>query len=471
MPDSSTDALVDFATSPWAPLPPDPIARTLVDTIGVALPGFDTDVLAVLTNWAKASPVDGPATVWGEADDSSAARAALLNGTAAHALDFDDAAPSMPMHPSAVLWPALLAWSDAHGGDGARLSRAFSVGQAAFRAIGEALPMDDHYPRGWHSTATIGRLAAVSALVSLAGMAPDQARHALGIAATMASGSIANFGTMTKPLHAGLAAHDAVIAAEWAIAGLTAHGSQLDHPKGFFSLFGSSSRSRADLPERLDWWRTEWVNDLSVKQYPSCYGTHRAVDAALDSRSSLGDDPGDFARIEITVHPSGLDPLIDHLPTSGLEAKFSLPYTVVRALTDGRLDLGSFADEVAVDPAVVERMSRVTVATAPAPEDRPDLSGEPYSDVRIAKLDGTVIRRVIAVTRGDARNPLTDEQIDAKFLACAAAAGWAAQDAQTLLACLRILPTSPDVVEVTGALRRTVRTLDSAGSRSEGVVR
>jgi 2-methylcitrate dehydratase PrpD len=452
MPVSSTDALVDFALTAPAPASGDATVRTLVDTVGVALPGFETDVLDVLMRWAARQPVPGGATVWGRADGASAARAALINGTAAHALDFDDAAPSMPMHPSAVLWPALLAWADVHGGDGTSLLRAFDVGQAAFRAIGESLPMDAHYPRGWHSTSTIGHIAATAALISLGGVDEDTARHALGIAATTASGSIANFGSMTKPLHAGLAAQDAVTAVELALAGLTANPEQLDHPKGYFALFGDRSRSRGDIGERLEWWRTEWTKDLSVKQYPSCYGTHRAVDAAIDARDDLGDAVQDFASIAITVHPSGLDPLISGQPTSGLEGKFSLPYTVVRALLDGRLGLDSFQDDDVTHPTTVELMSRVTVRTAPAPEDRPELESEPFTDITIIGRDGVVARRLVTLTLGDARRPLSDDQIDAKFLSCAGAAGWSEEASHALLAEIRRLPSSSDLTSLTRAL-------------------
>ena len=451
---TSTDALVEFATTASRHAATPAVVRTFVDTVGVALPGYETDVLEALRRWAAASPVGGDATVWGHDEGTSAARAALFNGTAAHALDFDDAAPSMPMHPSAVLWPALLAWGEVHGSNGTALVQAFIVGQAAFRAIGEALPMEEHYPRGWHSTATVGRIAATAALISLSGIDRGRARHALGVAATMAGGSIANFGTMTKPLHAGLAAQDAVVAMELALAGLTAHESQLDHPKGFFALFGSSTRARDDLAARLDWWRAGWSEDLSVKQYPSCYGTHRAIDGVLDARDSMDLPVAEFTSIDVLVHPSGLDPLIGGMPTSGMEGKFSLPYTLVRALMDGHLGLGSFDDGAVTDPVMVERMSRVSVRTAPAPVDRPDLDGEPYAEVRITGTDGATVVRVVTVTMGDARKPLTDAQIDAKFMSCAEAAGWSASESTALLSRLRQLPAPDSLSTLRDALRR-----------------
>lgn len=449
-----TAALADFATSHDQARHQDATVRALVDTVGVSIPGQGTEVVEALLRWASASPVTGPAVIWGRPEGTSAARAALINGTAAHALDFDDAAPSMPMHPSAVLWPALLARSDARDTGAPALMHAFEVGQAAFRALGEALPMGDHYPRGWHSTATIGRLAAVAALASLSGLDTERTRHAIGIAASMSAGSIANFGTMTKPLHAGFAAHDAVIAVELVEAGVTANPSQLDDPKGFFALFGDAAHERDGFAERLTFWLDAWVHDLSVKQYPSCYGTHRAIDAILDARADLPEPIGDFVEIEVVVHQGGLDPLITRLPVSGLEGKFSLPYTTVRALTDGYVGLDSFSDEAVVEPTMADRMDRVSVRTADQPIDRPDLAGEPFAQVSVVTRSGQAISRLVTVTRGDARNPLSDDEVDAKFRACTRAAGWQMDESDTLLAALRALPWAPDLTDIRQSLRR-----------------
>ena len=119
------------------------------------------------------------------------------------------------------------------------------VGNAVDRALGEALPMDVHYGRGWHSTATVGRLAAVAALARLHGLDVAQTRQALGLVASMAGGSIANFGTGTKPLHAGLAARDAVSAVRAGARGLDANPAQLEHRLGFLAAFGEPRPGRA----------------------------------------------------------------------------------------------------------------------------------------------------------------------------------------------------------------------------------
>lgn len=451
---NSTDALVEYALGRTDPAAEAPIIRSLVDTVGVTLAGFDSDVIEALDRWGQTELAPGDAVVWGRAQTASPSRAALINGTAAHALDFDDAAPSMPMHPSAVVWPAVLAWTDVHETDTDAVLRAADIGQTVFRAIGEALPMKVHYARGWHSTATVGRLAATASLIHLAGLTTDQARSAVGIAATMAAGAVANFGTMTKPMHAGQAAQDAVVAVGMAKAGLTANPSQLDHPKGYFSLFGVAEHPRADLADRLRFWQDDWAQEWTLKRYPACYGTHRAVDAIIELHDEIGSSAAEFDQIEVRVHPSALEPLISHLPSTGLEGKFSMPYTMVRALTEGRLDLDAFTDERVNGDGVLAMMERVNVVTADAPSTRPDLAGAHFAEVAVTLPSGSRFERLVEISRGDARNPLTDAEVDAKFLACCAVAGWGSDEAGELLVRMRALPSGGTLASLRRSLQR-----------------
>src|SRR5690606_22714486 len=220
-----------------------------------ALAGRSAPAVRAVSQWAESEPSVGSAVVWGSPVRRGDGQAALLNGTAGHALDFDDACPSMPLHPSTVLWPALLAMVDDEV-EPARLVEALDVGNAALRAIGEALPMATHYGRGWHSTSTVGRLAAVAAVARLRALDITTTQHALGAVASMASGSVANFGTSTKPLHAGLAARDAVFAVAVAEHGLDAAPDSLEHPSGFFALYGEPRGIDEDrFAQRLEHWR------------------------------------------------------------------------------------------------------------------------------------------------------------------------------------------------------------------------
>jgi len=427
----STEAIVDFALKADIDVNGQALVFTLMDTLGVSLAGNTSQVVTRLRDWSQRHPMPGSSLVWGTQQQCDASRAALLNGTAAHALDFDDASPSMPMHASAVVWPALLAVADERGSSRDEVFAAAAVGQTLFRVLGEALPMSVHYPRGWHSTATIGRIAAALAVARLVGLSKTQAAYAVGIAASMAAGSIANFGTMTKPLHAGQAAQDAVLAVQFAEAGLNANISQLDHPKGFFALFGDGTLDRSDIHSRIKFWEAQWANDVSLKRYPSCYGTHRAIDAMIAIRDHLA-DIDDIAGIEITVHERGLEPLIDHFPTTELEAKFNLAYTVGLAAIQGRVALDDFADNWTCPPDVEKLMEITQIRTAPYPPDMPSIDGEPFSRVVVRTFAGTSVEETVMHTRGGAQNPMTSTELIDKAVASAVYGGFH-RDAMTTL--------------------------------------
>src|SRR5207248_225473 len=174
--------------------------RAFIDTIGVAIAGRQESPFTILAKTVPPTP--GQATVLPTRVRTTAAQAAFLNGTAGHALDYDDVADEMKGHPSVVLVSALLALAEARRASGRELLEAFAVGLEVACAIAGALPVEKHYARGWHATATVGILGAAAGAGHLLRLSTEQMQNALGIAATMASGSRQNFGTMTKPLHA-----------------------------------------------------------------------------------------------------------------------------------------------------------------------------------------------------------------------------------------------------------------------------
>jgi len=206
--------------------------RAVLDTIGVAIAARLELSFTILARTIGHGSCTGDATVLATRTRTQPAQAAFLNGTAGHALDFDDVADEIKGHPSVVLVPALLAVAEANGSSGRELLEAYVVGFEVGCAIARGLPVERHYRQGWHATATIGVIAAACAAGRLLRLDEVRMRHALGIASSMASGSRQNFGTMTKPLHAGMAARDAVIAAQLAATGFTADPEQLEGPLG-----------------------------------------------------------------------------------------------------------------------------------------------------------------------------------------------------------------------------------------------
>ncbi|MEW2624106.1 MmgE/PrpD family protein [Streptomyces sp. NPDC048106] len=448
----ATEVIARFAVAPrpTAPANAAAVGRVLQDTAGVAVAGTGTGTGRRLLAWLEGERAPGPATVWGTGLALAPSQAALANGTTAHALDWDDAVPSMAMHPGAVLLPALLAQAAAEPGPipGGRLAAAYDVGSAVFRAVSEALPLTYHYGRGWHNTSTTGRLAATAALARLTGLDVTATRHALGIAASCACGSLANFGSMTKPLHAGLAARDAVTAIGLARRGFTANPEQLEAGRGFFAAYGETTPELLGaLGERLAYWETAWVDDWALKRHPSCFATHRAVDAALVLHPRV---TGTITRAEVSVPAGSTRPLIDHLPTTGLEGKFSLEYTVARALLDGHLDLADFTEEQVHEERVREVMAVLTVVERGQDEE----SGPgPHTTVTVELAGGERLVHGVDVTHGDARDPLTDEELDGKFASALAAAGWKPGEAAALGPRLRQAPGDGSVAWLQDALR------------------
>ncbi|WP_425307504.1 MmgE/PrpD family protein [Ammonicoccus fulvus] len=422
--------------------------RSLLDTLAVAVAGMTDPVMATLTAWVRTEAAPGPAAVWGSEEAFGIGHAALLNGTAAHALDWDDAVPSMPMHPAAVIFPALLAQAATEPVTGSELAAAFHIGSTATRAVFEVLGVGIHYGRGWHSTSTVGRIANVMALARLLKLDEKTTRNALAIAASLAAGSLSNFGTMTKPLHCGLAAKDALMAVGLARSGFTGRETQLEDRRGFFAMYGDQDPARLDtMGKRWAYWSGEWWNDLALKRYPSCFATHKPLDGVLALRDEIG--PLDrITDIEVETRAGYGSPLISHLPTTGLEGKFSMPYTVASALTDGRVSLEHFTDERVNDPEILPLMKKVRETTGGG-EDDPQ-----YAEVRITRIDGSVVSRRVLVTYGDATNPLADHDLKAKFLDATAYAGWAENDAEHLFTTADAAMTSADLAPLLAALAR-----------------
>jgi 2-methylcitrate dehydratase PrpD len=416
--------------------------RAVIDIVGIAIAARDDAGFRILRDTVQDDLAPGRVTVLPTATRTTASGAALLNGLAAHALDYDDVAHPMYGHPSVALIPALLAVAEDLGSSGADLLDAYVIGFEVICALAAGLNIRPHYSRGWHSTATLGVLAATAGVSRLLGLPPEQVRHALGIAASMASGSRQNFGTMTKPLHPGLSSRDAVLAARLAANGFTADTSQLEAPLGFVAMYGVDGDPAAAQRRLSQRWSL--IDDgINVKKYPCCYNTHRTADAALRLAPKVGRDIGAIAEITVTVEPGGADPLIRHRPVTGLEAKFSAEYVVAAILLDGKLSLTSFTDAAVQRPQAQELLRKVTIGDSATPPSGEKTFGYAYSVVQVDTTGGTYTERV-DVPRGDARLPLSDAELDEKFRDCVSysGTGW---DADAILGALRRLPQAPSV--------------------------
>jgi 2-methylcitrate dehydratase PrpD len=422
-------------------------ARALLDTVGVTLAGA-AEPAARIVQRVVAQDGAGPCRVLGTALRSSAAQAALANGTAAHALDYDDMCFVSLAHPSAPLVAAALAAAEVAAAPGGALLDAYVVGFELEGRLGRVMN-PRHYQRGWHCTSTLGTIGAAAAASRLLGLDAVAANHALAIAASEASGLKENFGTMVKPLHAGLAARNGVVAAQLAQAGMTASGAAIDGRQGFLVAFDSEQPSLEAVAADLG---TRWEivdTGITVKLYPSCAGTHPALDALLDLKRRERFSAGDVEAIEVGVDPIVPTILLYDRPGSGLEGKFSMPFCAAAAIVRGGVGIDTFDGAALNDPAIRSLQSRVTMrvdATLDAAA-----AALTQARVTIRLRDGRVLTADADGARGYPERPASDEQLAEKFTACATQTLSPAQAAYALAA-LRGIASSGDVRELTALL-------------------
>ena len=387
----------------------------VLDTVGVTLAGAREPCVQIAARVVGAGL--GECLIFGTDRRAGPLDAALVNGTAAHALDFDDVSNSLGGHPSAPILPALFALGEMLDCSGRDLIAAYVAGFETETRIGRGVNFH-HYEKGWHPTATLGVFGAAAACSHLLGLDPARTAQALAIAASLAAGIKANFGTMTKPLHVGHTARNGLFAAQLAREGFTANPAALEHPQGFLNVFNGAGNFDTEAILR-DWGRPWDIvrPGLGVKQHPCCGSTHPAIDALLQLRAEHRIEPGKIARLDSWTHPRRLAHTDRPDPQTGLDAKFSVQYCLARALLNGRIVLEDFEGEAWRDPATRELMRRIHAAPYPDPGgDNPPHGAE----VRIALDDGRVVgKRVAAALGRGADNPLPDEALAAKFANCA----------------------------------------------------
>jgi 2-methylcitrate dehydratase PrpD len=414
------------------------VRRAIVDLFAATLAARNDDGFQILHRVVSEEMKSGPCTILATGEKTTAAQAALLNGGAGHALDYDDVSDTLYGHPTVALVPPLLAIAESRGLSGRQLVEAYSVGFDVAIAISHALPVRPHFDRGWHATASVGVMAATAALSRLMGLSVEKTRNALGIAGSNVGSSRQNFGTMTKPLHPGMSSFNAVLSARLAEEGFTADPDQLEKPLGYFATFGVNSNVTR-LHESLESPFALLRDGLSFKKFPCCYNTHRTADASIALSQMLPPAAlGDIEYAKVTLQPSGIDPLIHHRPTTGLQGKFSIEYVIAAGLLDGEVTLLSFMDDAVQRPAIQQLIRKIEVCEQQVPP-----IGKPEWDFAYSVLEvkagGKIYRERVDIPHGDCRRPLGEDELDLKFVNAVnyAGNGW---DAHALLAEIRNLP-------------------------------
>ena len=400
--------------------------RELVDQVGVTIPGAVEPAprlaAQVVSAWGE-----GPCAAAGQSRRLAAPWAALVNGTAGHALDLDDNFDPSKSHATTVLYPAILALAEQEGKTGADCIDAYICGLQIIGRIGQGVnPW--HRDRGWHATATLGALGAAAACARLLKLDPDEAACALSLGTSMAAGFMAQFGTMAKPLHAGLAAKAGIMAASLARAGITAGMDTLDGATGMNRLMvGPDYEHLRDTLENPDHghtmtFETENIgtpllileHGFRVKRFANCGASHLALDGLLKLRAANDIKAEDVARIDITLPQVHVNNLMYHDPQTPLEAKFSFEYALGAALLYGDLTLDDFSAQAVLRPQVRALYPLIHLHGVDA------LEGACPTQVRITMKDGRVFETVQAWPLGSKAAPFSDAQYWAKFETCAA---------------------------------------------------
>lgn len=392
----------------------DTVKRGFIDCVGVMFAGRDEQVVKLLRSSLSFSSARESKVLFDRGETSSP-DAALINGTAGHALDYDDVA--IDGHPSVVLVPAILAEGERLGSSGVELATAYVAG---YEAWGELAARDEDklHGKGWHPTAVYGAVAAAAAGASLAKLDAARATNALAAAASMSAGLTANFGSMTKPLQAGRAAQSGLLAARLAAGGLTASPDAIEHRNGMLRAFSPAGKFRADGPLAAgrDWHIVK--NGLNIKRYPVCYALHRSIDGILALRAKNGLREDGIREIELVIGRLQANMLRHSRPQTGLDAKFSAEFAAASAATAGRVGLAELTDPFVRTPAIQQMLPKVKVT----PVDDPDPDDPLFSRtdrVRVTLADGTVLAcDPIAYAKGHARNPVSLEELRGKFDDC-----------------------------------------------------
>ncbi len=443
------------------------VAAVVIDSVGVIVAGAGSDAGTAALRYAR-SVAGSSAELrwWGGPADLPPPIAAMTAGTLAHALDFDDALPGAG-HPSAILLSALLA--DRHiPVSGPALISAFVIGYEVNARLAKAVG-HRHYLHGWHTTATIGSFGATAAVCALLGLDQPAVQAAFGIAGSLTGGLQRNFGTMTKPLHSGLAASNGVLAASLARHGMTSAEAIFDGPRAYLDIYSlGAARPEAlddldDLSKAGDRWAIISPGS-TVKKYPCALETYRAVEAAMRAQAELGVPAEQVAAVECAVPPGTMGPLRYDRPTTELEAKFSMPYTVAAALLDGGLTLGSFTDAAVGRPAVRALMEVVSVRedVACRPEDpegrNSSASSGGFVDVVLRARDGRSARARVVEVSGSPARPLTEPEQRTKLTDCLRTGGRDPALADEVLARLRRLDQVDDLDQALTILTPTTVT-------------
>jgi 2-methylcitrate dehydratase PrpD len=442
-------------------LPADVIAlgkKSILDGLGLALSGAVAESgHLVRRHLADLGLREGSATVIGTPLRVAPRFAAFANGVGIHADDYDDTQLAVASdrvyglltHPTAPALPAALALAELVGADGRATMLAYHLGVEVECKIAEAID-PRHYQTGFHATATCGTFAAAAAAAKLMGLDAEATARALSIAGSQSAGLRENFGTMTKPFHAGRAAESGVAAAQFAGIGWTATDKILEAPRGFFRAAGGGYDANAIHGKLGSPW-TFANPGISIKPHPSGSLTHPGMTEMLRLIREHGIRAGDVKRVRVGTNQNMPNALIHHRPQNELQAKFSMEFCMAILLVEGRAGLAEFTDEVVLRPDVQAMIEKIDFVI----DEEAERAGyhKMTTLIDIETMDGRTISGRADFGKGSPANPMSYEEVAEKFHECAAFARFPREKAESVVAMVRDLETLPSIERLMAVLR------------------
>jgi 2-methylcitrate dehydratase PrpD len=440
----------------YASLPADLIEvgkKSILDGIGLALSGSVAESGHIVQQYLKGQGVNGNATVIGTDMRVPERFAAFANGVGIHADDYDDtqlaSGPDrvygLLTHPTAPCLPAALAIAETQDMTGKDLMLAYHLGVEVETKVAEAIS-PRHYQQGFHATATCGTLAAASAVSRLYGLDEATTLRALAIAASQSAGLRENFGTMTKPFHAGRSSESGVVAADFARAGWTATDKILESPRGFFQAHGGGYMLEAISGKLGKPW-TFLDPGVSIKPNPSGSLTHPGMTRMLELILEHDIKPEEVERVDVGTNHNMPNALIHHRPTNELQAKFSMEFCMAILLLERRGSLPEFTDEVVERADVKEMIERVNFHVHPEAEAAGYDKMTTIIDIHMK--DGRTISGRADFGKGSPANPMSYDEVADKFRGCAEFARWSKDKTEALIEAVRDLENLGSVRELT----------------------
>lgn len=415
---SETSAMATAITSIDYDDVPEPVLtrakEAILDYVGVALYGSHHEVGEIVADYVRATSGGGETPMLGR-NPTATAGAALANGTFGHAIDYDDTFESLVLHPTSPTFAAAHAASAVADADGRSLLTGYVAGIETAYRVGQSV-YPGHYEHGWHITGTVGTFGATAAAASVLDLPTAAVEHALGIAASSSASLKKNFGSMTKPLHAGHAAQSGLRAALLASRGFTADPEILEGQLGYGNVMTpDGSYDPAPITDPDDEWG---VMDIGYKPYPSGVITHAAMDALRELVEDADLSPADVSSVVVTLDDAASEMLHHREPENALQAKFSIEFCLAAILRERTVGLHEFTDEYVAEPATRDAIDLVER------DFEANLFEGPYANygtrVTVTTEDG---RELVATERfapGSPNNPITEARLERKFREAAA---------------------------------------------------